>query len=439
VGHKIAFDPARVPATVYYSPLGESILKVAVVGAGIAGLASAHYLDHDHEVTLFEARDRPGGHTNTVEFESGGRTVAVDTGFIVYNDRTYPNFIQLLDELDVTGEKTSMSFSVHDEASGLEYAGHSLDGLFAQRSNLLNGSFYRMLYDILRFNRQAPTVMERAKTPETVGKFLQREGYSEVFVKRYLVPMAAAIWSAPRQRIEEFPLDTFVAFFENHGLLQVTNRPTWRYIEGGSKRYVKKLLSRFGGRFELDTPVQRVESTDGGARVQTASDQLDVDAVVLAVHSDQALEMLASPSSTEEAVLGAIDYQTNRACLHTDPSVLPDNRSAWAAWNVRLFGDRDQPITVTYNMNILQQIETPDPLLVSLNMEERLDEDRVISRFQYDHPCYDTASDRARERWSEISGQRAIYYAGAYWGNGFHEDGVNSALDVVSQIEERAA
>jgi predicted NAD/FAD-binding protein len=411
-------------------------MKLAIIGSGISGLVAAYRLRGDHEITVFEANDYPGGHTNTVDVELDGERHAVDTGFIVFNDWTYPNFIALLDELGVASRPTSMSFSVRDDRSGLEYNGCSLNTLFAQRRNLLRPSFYRMLADILRFNREARRLVDQCDDDTTVGEFLARHRYSREFADQYLLPMGAAIWSCPTGTFSQFPIRFIVSFYHNHGLLSVRNRPTWRYVLGGSRTYVQAMIHGFRDRIRLRTPVQSVRRFADHVSVQPRDgDAEKFDHVIFACHSDQALRMLGDGATrSEREILSAFPYGRNVAVLHTDESVLPRARRAWASWNYRLTGDESALASVTYNMNILQKIRSRHTLCVTLNDESRIAPERVLRRFEYHHPIFTTRRTAAQARHSELLNHNRTSFCGAYWGNGFHEDGVVSALRVCEAL-----
>jgi predicted NAD/FAD-binding protein len=413
-------------------------INIAVVGGGIAGLTVACRLCSEHQVTLFEANDYIGGHTNTVQVELDGERHAIDTGFIVFNERTYPNFIRLLTELGVASKPTQMSFSVLDERSGLEYNGHSLNSLFAQRRNLLRPVFYRMIADILRFNRVAMELSESDALSEmTVSEFLQRHKYGEGFVQHYLLPLGAAIWSCPPGKFADFPVQFIIDFFRNHGLLQIWGRPQWRVIEGGSHTYVNEMLRRFVGRLRLRTPVVGVRRFTDHVEIASDGEACEsFDRVVFACHSNQALRILGNEAThTERALLSQFPYQENTAILHTDESVLPRNRLAWASWNYRVSDRKDVAAAVTYNMNILQGIVSRHTFCVTLNDEGLIVPERILSRFNYQHPVFTTARNWAQARHGELLSANRTSFCGAYWGNGFHEDGVNSALAVVSALK----
>jgi predicted NAD/FAD-binding protein len=412
-------------------------MKIAIVGGGIAGLTAAAGLATEHEITVFEANPWIGGHTNTVDVEDGDQTVAVDTGFIVFNDWTYPDFIALLDELGVPSQESAMSFSVRAEDSGIEYNGTSLNTLFAQRRNLLRPSFLRMIRDILRFNREAPALLANEGDDITLGDYLAAQRYSRAFIEHYVIPMGAAIWSTDPENMQRFPARYFVRFFHNHGMLSVDQRPQWRVIQGGSARYVEKLTAPFRERIRLRTPVEWIRRLPGQVLVKARGlDTERFDQVFLACHSDQALALLADASAQEREVLGAIPYQENEAVLHTDTRLLPRRKLAWAAWNYHVLPQAREHVALTYNMNILQGLNAPTPLLVTLNHSAAIDPARIIKRIRYHHPLYTRAGVAAQARQAEINGPLNTYYCGAYWRFGFHEDGVVSALNALEHFRE---
>ncbi|PAV24562.1 putative NAD/FAD-binding protein [Tamilnaduibacter salinus] len=407
--------------------------RIAVIGTGVSGLTAGWLLTGHHDVTLFEAGDTAGGHTNTETVELGGRSWPVNTGFIVYNDWTYPNFIRLMDRLGVASEESVMSFSVDDACTGLQYNGTSLNTLFAQRGNLVNPRFLNMVREILRFNRETRQDLEagRIRDSETIGEYLNRNGYSRYFRDFYIVPMGAAIWSAPEMVLEQFPVRFFLQFFNNHGMLSVDDRPTWRVISGGSERYIDRMMDRIGDRLHLNTPVRQVDRHPDRVVVRTDDDEATFDEVVFACHSDQALALLSDPTDDERSILGAIPYQDNDVVLHTDDSVLPSNRRAWAAWNYFIPDHGTQPVSVTYNMNILQNFQdAPETFCVTLNRNHDVDPARVIQRYQYAHPLFTLEAVDAQGRYERIGNRNRTHFCGAYWFNGFHEDGVRSALRV---------
>lgn len=418
-------------------------MKIAIIGAGISGLTAAFRLCRWHDVTLFEANDYLGGHTNTIEVEVGGERHAIDTGFIVFNDWTYPNFIALLDELGVASRPTSMSFSVRCDAENLEYNGSSLNGLFAQRWNLLRPSFYRMLADIMRFNREA--VADDSVTDETtVGEYLARQRYSREFSENYLLPMGAAIWSCPLGTFANFPIRFIVEFYRNHGLLSVRHRPTWRLVEGGSRTYVAKMAERFRSRIRLSTPIDQVRRTPSEVTVTPRSGPPErFDHVIFGCHSDQALRMLADTTPAERDVLSEFPYGRNVAVLHTDPRVLPKRRRAWASWNYHFSGRpsdlASQSASVTYQMNLLQHIRSRHTFNVTLNSDEQIDPAKVLRRIEYHHPIFTVRRATAQARHRELINVNRTSFCGAYWGNGFHEDGVVSALRVCEALTPKEA
>ncbi len=410
-------------------------MRIAIIGAGISGLTAAWRLRDRHEVRVFEAGAHIGGHTHTHDVELRGRTYRIDTGFIVHNDRTYPHFLALMAELGVVTQKAEMSFSVQNPASGLEYAGTNLDTLFAQRGNLLRPAFYGMLLEILRFNREAPALLEGPEPGPTLADYLRERRFSRNFIDDYLAPMGAAIWSSPTGRMGDFPARAFVRFFKNHGLLSVNDRPQWYVLKGGSRAYVDRMLTSIGDRVHAATPVQRVRrSADGVTLTVAGAGELRFDAVVIATHSDQALAVLEDPSADEREVLGAITYQDNDVVLHTDVSLMPRNRRAWASWNYRLGGSASDMPTVTYDMNRLQSLDAPETFCVSLNQNAAIAPDRIVKVLRYAHPVFTSATIAAQARKHEIDGVNRTWYCGAYWRYGFHEDGVVSALDAINAL-----
>ena len=413
-------------------------MNIAIIGSGIAGLTCAWRLAGQHQVTLFEAASTPGGHTATVDIATPQGTWAIDTGFIVYNDRTYPRFMGLLSELGLSGQKTQMSFSVHNPQSGLEYNGHSLSSLFAQRRNLVKPAFWGLLREIVRFNRLAKQALGGAFDPAaTLQTFLERHRFSPFFARHYILPMGAAIWSSSLQEMRRFPLALFLRFFENHGLLDIRQRPQWYVVPGGSREYVRALLAQRGDRLRLrlNAPVQNVIRRQEGVTLQLASGEQHFDQAIFACHSAQALAMLADPTSAEREILGDIGWQQNEVVLHSDPRWLPTRKRAWASWNYRLSEQDQASACVTYNMNILQGLPADAPLFcVTLNPPTPVDPRFVWKRMVYEHPLFNPQSWSAQMRREEINGRQRSWFCGAYWYNGFHEDGVRSALDVVNGI-----
>lgn len=422
-------------------------MKIAIIGSGISGLTAAWLLHATHEITVFEANDYVGGHTHTIDVDLDGESLSIDTGFIVYNDRTYPNFIQLLKHLKVDSVPTEMSFSVRCEDSRIEYNGSNLNGLFAQRSNLLKPGFHRLWLDILRFNREAPELLDADHERQTVEDYVRQRRYSRQFCDLYLIPMGAAIWSCPPETFARFPIRFIVDFYQNHGLLSIRNRPQWRVIAGGSARYVEKLTAPFQSSIRLNTPVQSVTRDEVGVKIR-AADSVDAhfDHVIFACHSDQALKILGSEAtSIEQTVLRAFPYQKNSAVLHWDDSVLPRRRRAWASWNYHIdsadsgsnrreSGATGQSATVTYNMNILQRLQTGRTFCVTLNRDQDIDPAKIIGSYEYHHPVYTIERRAAQQRHHELINQNRTSFCGAYWKNGFHEDGVHSAIAVCREL-----
>ena len=414
-------------------------MNIAIIGTGISGLTAAWHLHGAHDLTIFEANDHIGGHTHTVDVEAQGQPYAVDTGFIVFNDWTYPHFIDLLEQLGVASQPTTMSFSVRCERTGLEYNGQDLNTLFAQRFNLFRPSFHRMLRDILRFNREAPALLDGDRAI-TLNDYLREQGYSREFVEHYVIPMAAAIWSAEPDLMGDMPARFFVQFFKNHGLLSISNRPQWRVIQGGSRSYIGPLTAPFHDRIRLNCPVESIRRLPNCVQIKPKYGGVEhFDEVIVATHSDQALRLLADPTPKEQEILGAIPYQENEAVLHTDTRLLPRRKLAWAAWNYHLPTQPQTRVAVTYNMNLLQNLDAPVTFCVTLNRSEAIDPARVLYRTTYHHPVFTDEGVRAQARRSEISGVNRTWYCGAYWRYGFHEDGVNSGLAVARGLLERRA
>ena len=414
-------------------------MKIAIIGGGIAGNVAAYHLYKDHDITLFEANDYVGGHTHTHSIEWQDKQYAIDTGFIVFNYHTYRNYTRLLNELKVPVQPSNMSFSVKCENTGLEYNGNNLNSLFAQRRNLLRPSFHRMLRDILRFNRNAPALLQNCDDNLSLGTYLRQEEFGREFIEHYIIPMGAAIWSTDPDRMQDFPAYNFVRFFHNHGLLSVNDRPTWYVIKGGSNQYVKKLIEPFRDRIRLNSPIESIRRFPTHVEVTPRYQAPEnFDAVFIASHSDQALAMLDDATGLEQEVLGAIPYQENTAVLHTDQTILPKRRLAWAAWNYHLLPQQSSRVALTYNMNILQGLNAADQFCVTLNNDNAIDESRIIKRMRYHHPVYTPEGVAAQQRQHEINGKNRTYFCGAYWRYGFHEDGVVSALNAIEHFNEQS-
>ena len=407
-------------------------MKIAIIGSGISGLTSAYVLSRQHEVHLFEAENRLGGHTHTHEIEVASGKYLVDTGFIVHNDRNYPNFLKLMQQLKVETKDSFMSFSVKVEDNGLEYNGTSINSLFCQRKNIFNPSFYRMIKDILRFNKEATSyyLTHKEKAPDSMSleNYLHANHYSNEFIEHYIMPMGAAIWSASREEMKQFPLHFFVRFFHHHGMLTVDNRPQWRVLIGGSKSYIPKITAPFADHIHLGHPITAV--TRSGDKI-ILNDSLEFDHVVFACHANQALKMLKDPSDQETKVMSGFAYRPNDIILHTDTSILPKSKLGHASWNYFLPRVQQDRVAVTYHMNILQGIKSPETFLVSLNMDQLIDPKKVLKRIPYSHPVYNQSAVESQKKWDQVSTIKSrTHFCGAYWGNGFHEDGVKSALQV---------
>ncbi|AJQ86905.1 NAD(P)/FAD-dependent oxidoreductase [Xanthomonas oryzae pv. oryzicola] len=411
--------------------------RIAVVGSGIAGLGAAWLLSRRYEVTLFEAADYLGGHTHTHDIQLGGQRYAVDSGFIVFNPQHYPLLTRMFAELDVAAQPTTMSFSVHDARSGLEYNAGSLGGLFCQRRNLLSPRFWRMLADLRRFYRQAPAVLHSDERFSTLGAYLQRQRYSDAFRDQHLVPMASALWSSPSQTILEFPMGQLIGFMANHHMLQLSGRPQWQVVRGGSNSYVRALRRRWQVIERLSTPVRAIRRMPNGVVVKASRCEEHFNHVVLACHADDALALLSDATPAEQQILGGITYQDNDTVLHTDASVLPRDRRAWAAWNAHVPADPNAACTVSYWMNALQSISSPQQFIVSLNRNDAIDPSKVLRRMRYRHPVQNAAALAAQTRKAEIQGVQNTWFAGAAWGFGFHEDGLRSGVDVAQGLGVR--
>lgn len=408
--------------------------RIAVVGAGISGLAAAWLLSHRHRVVLFEKESRLGGHTHTHEVEIANRRYLIDSGFIVFNPIHYPLFSRMLKELGVEAQPSSMSFSVHEEATGFEYNASDLGGLFARRRNLISARFWQMLAGILRFYREAPRLLNDAPLDLTLGEFLRRERYPEAFAELHLIPMASALWSAPSARVLDYPLRFVLRFMANHHMLQIWGRPLWLVVKGGSHRYIAAMRAQWRVEERLGCPVVAVARGARGVEVESAAGREIFDELILACHSDQALALLADPSAAERAILGAIPYQRNEVLLHTDARELPRRPRCHAAWNARIPADRAHACTVTYCMNILQSLDAPERICVTLNRRSAIAPEKVLAHMVYEHPQFTIEACAAQARRGEIDGQRRTHYCGAYWGFGFHEDGMRSAVEVASRL-----
>ena len=416
-------------------------MKVAIIGGGISGNAAAYYLHPKHDITLFEAGSHLGGHTHTHDLEWEGEKLAIDTGFIVFNDRTYPLFNHLLGDLKVPIQKTQMSFSVANNKTGVEYNGHSLSSLFAQRRNMFNPRFLLMLKDIVRFNRQARRLSHTLQGSLSLGELLIQQNYGAQFINNYILPMGAAIWSTDPDTMLKFPARFFIRFFEHHGLLDLKNRPQWYVVSQGSARYVEAMAEGYKHRVQLNTVIESVQRQDNGVMVKPINQPAQqFDRVIMATHSNQSLQILGHGATPKERqVLSAIPYQTNEVVLHTDASLMPRNRRAWAAWNYHINQQQaSSRATVTYHMNCLQGLHSLQDFFVSLNASELIAPSKVIKTLHYEHPVF-TPEGVDMQQQQHLLNTGPIYYCGAYWGKGFHEDGVASALDAIGHMEDQHA
>ena len=409
--------------------------KIAVIGTGIAGNVVSYYLNQNHDITVFEKNNYVGGHSHTHSVSSSEGNYQVDSGFIVFNYETYPQFTKLLKKLGVEVQTSEMSFGVRCERTGLVYMGSTFNSLFTQRRNLFRPSFWGMLFDIVRFNSNGASLLDEDDTEISLEDYLKKEAYGKAFKENYLLPMASAVWSADKKMMARFPAKYLMRFFHNHGLLRILNRPQWYVIKGGSKAYVDAITRGHRQAIRLDTAVNSISRDEDGVIVKTSKDQERFDFVFLACHSNQALSLLANPRKTEKDVLGAMPFQENDAVLHTDVSLLPKNRRAWAAWNYHRLESEQNEVAITYNMNILQNFSCETQFCVTLNNTRAVDPSKIIARMSYEHPVYTPESVAAQGRQREINGQDRVYFCGAYWRYGFHEDGVVSAMNALHDFE----
>lgn len=407
-------------------------MKIAVIGSGISGIVSSYLLSEKHSVTLFEAADYLGGHTHTIPVNCHGKTWNIDTGFIVYNDLNYPYFKKFLSRLNVQTQPSDMSFSVHCEKTGIEYKSSNLDTLFAQRKNMFNFSFVKMLTEILRFNKESLELLHTQDFSLTILDYLRRKKYSELFIQLYIIPMGASIWSAsPAKGMDQFPARSLVEFFHNHGMLSVSEKPQWRVLTGGSFQYVKKFQKIFRGEIKLTTPIVSAKRNRQSVELESDDGQnFQFDSVIFAVHSDQALRILSDATPDEKRVLGAIKYQENETVLHTDSNVLPKLKKAWASWNYYAPVKSHDRVAITYYMNALQNLDAEEPFCVTLNQTALINPEKIIKKIVYHHPIFTPEAVKAQKEHALINGPLNTYFCGAYWGDGFHEDGVESALAV---------
>ena len=408
-------------------------MKLAVIGSGISGNTLAYLLNQKYDVTLYEKNKRIGGHSHTHHVILNNKKESVDTGFIVFNKKTYPLFTSLLDNLGVKYENSDMSFSVFSEKNNFEYNGTSINSLFSQRKNLVNFKFLKMIFEILRFNKQA--IKLQSKTI-TLSQYLKKNNYSDFFCNNYILPMGAAIWSSDIKTILNFPAHFFISFFKNHGMLSIYNRPQWLTISGGSEKYVKKLTSSFKNKIRLNSKIKKINRYKNHISIEDNRSKEKYDYIFFACHSDEALNMLSKPTADEITILKALPYQENEVILHTDSSIMPKKKLSWAAWNYNIDSSDSEPITLTYNMNILQNIKSKKDLLVTLNPKKPIQKENIIKNLKYSHPKFSIKGISAQRMKNKISGKNRSFFAGAYWGKGFHEDGVKSAYDAVNSFEK---
>jgi predicted NAD/FAD-binding protein len=411
--------------------------KIAIIGSGVSGLTAAYLLSKKHHVTVFEKNDCIGGHTATVDIEKAGEQFAIDTGFIVFNDKTYPNYLALLSEIGIGKQATEMSFSVHNCQTGMEYNGHNLNTLFAQRRNLFRPKFWLLVKEILRFNKLCKGIFELQRYEDglTLGRFLSENNFSDYFAEHYILPMGAAIWSSSLAQMQDFEFRFFVQFFHNHGLLNIADRPQWYVIPNGSRSYLKPLCEPFKNNIKVNANISGISRENG--KVQLAFNDMDseiFDEVVIACHSDEALALLNDATADEKCILSAMPYSENSVVLHTDKKLLPQREKAWASWNYQLSQDRSKAASVTYNMNILQGIKSKHTFCVTLNQKGDIDPKSILREFTYHHPIFSAQSIAAQKQRSQICGKNQTHFAGAYWHNGFHEDGVRSAVEVAKRF-----
>ena len=409
-------------------------LKIAIIGSGISGLTSAYILSKKHEVYLFEKNDYIGGHTHTHKIKENTNHINVDSGFIVYNENTYPNFIKLLDILNIERQHTEMGFSVKSNSQDFEYAGNSINSIFSQRKNIFKPSFLMMIYHILKFNYQSKRDIKKISTNITLKQYLDSSSYSKEFIDKYIIPMGAAIWSTSPELMLQVPAVFFIRFFKNHGLLDITNRPQWWVVKNGSNQYVKEIVKPFKENIKLNTKISSIKRKNNGVEVSYDDNKEFFDSVIIATHSDQALSLINDLTEKENDILSKIKYKKNTALLHTDTSILPNRKIAWSSWNYLINRNQEKIVTLTYNMNILQTLKSNKTYCVTINDSTNINRSKILKEINYSHPLFTIDSVDAQKRKDEICGKNNTYFCGAYWGYGFHEDGVNSALDVCKKF-----
>lgn len=414
-------------------------MKIAIIGSGISGLTCGHYLYQDHDICVYENNSYIGGHSNTVEVSERDRTIPIDTGFIVFNDWTYPNFENLIKKLDIDITNSEMSFSVKCEATGFEWCGNGIKGLAFNKNNWHKIKSYQILFDFLKFNRLGKSFISNNNFDITLGNFLDQNNFSKTFVKNYILPMGAAIWSSSTKDIYEYPAHSFLSFFNNHGLLNIKKRPQWKTIKGGSREYVSALSKPFKDKIILNSKITRIVRRNGKVILYTENDKSEVfDHVILACHSDEALNLLSEPSDQEKKTLSAIKYQFNEAVLHTDSRLMPNNTNAWSSWNYHIPKSTLDTSKVTYYMNKLQPLNTKVDYFVSLNQTDRINPKHIIHKIPYYHPVLDINAINAQKSKQLLNGTQSTWYCGAYWRNGFHEDGAWSAITTIDQFNNEA-
>ncbi|MGI9316079.1 MAG: NAD(P)/FAD-dependent oxidoreductase [bacterium] len=430
--------PGKTSDTVANGTKPDGQRKIAVVGTGISGLSAAWLLNQQHDVTVYEQNDYIGGHSNTTEVYIDGKSIAVDTGFIVYNPVNYPNLVALFKHLGVPSKVSDMSFSASLNDGSFEYSGTDIRGLLAQPLNLFRPRFIRMMRDVLRFYKQAPQLIGNSSLRDTpLRAFLHTHAYSDTFIYDHLMPMGAAIWSSSVQQMLDFPTLAFLRFFDNHGLVQLQDRPEWRTVDGGSREYVSRLTASFADRIRTQQAVVRIERNDESHTVTSADGSRETyDHVVMACHADEALRLLANPTGEEQSVLGDIPYQSNQAVLHTDTKLMPARKAAWASWNYIGTGanSKDQQLCVTYLMNLLQDLPTDKPVMVTLNPCMEIDPEKIIASYDYEHPLFNIAAIQSQPKLWGLQGKQNTWYCGAYFGSGFHEDGIQAGLAVAERL-----
>lgn len=408
-------------------------MRIAIIGSGISGLTSAYLLQHQHEIHIYEKENWIGGHTHTLDVVEDSKTLAIDTGFIVFNDKTYPNFNKLIDQLNVPKQKTHMSFSVSNQLNGLEYNGTSLHGLFAQKKNIFNYNYLKMLYHITQLNTLAKELV-LTHTPHTLKSFIEHYNIDSYTVDNYLLPMCCAIWSCKKEQILATPIQFLFSFLNNHGMLNINDRPQWYVIKNGSREYVRQLETLRTIQYHKNNPVLAVWRENNQIILKTKHKNIKFDKIIFATHANDTLKLLKSPLPLEQEVLSYFPYQNNQVTLHTDISVLPHNKKAWACWNFLIDKNSHQQCRLSYNMNLLQGLASKKTYCVSVNQNDLINTQDIIEQFDYAHPVYTTQAFQAQKRQAEISGRNNIFYCGAYWGYGFHEDGVKSALHISKQL-----